>query len=128
MRVLLDTHVLLWALADPARLSQKAAQLLLNTNNSPVISSASVWELAIKFQAGKLPQAGVVLSRLEYSLARLGAAELQISHAHAVKAASLPLHHKDPFDRMLIAQTIAEGLPLISADAVFQDYEVLTVW
>lgn len=128
MRVLLDTHALVWALTNPQRLSQQAATLLLDTNTRPVVSSASLWELGLKQQAGKSPEVGRILARLEHSLAVMGAEELRISHKHALKAAELPLHHKDPFDRMLIAQAILEGVPLISSDRFFRRYQILTVW
>lgn len=128
MRVLLDTHTLIWVLTNPKRLSQHVATLMLDPNTRPVISSASLWELAIKQQISKSPEVGRILPRLEHSLAVMGAEELRISHRHALKATELPLLHKDPFDRMLIAQAIVEGLPLISKDHFFRHYQVITVW
>ncbi len=128
MKVLLDTHVLIWALTDPLKLSPQAANILLDSNTSLLVSSATVWELGIKFQIGKLPQVKRILPRLEHSLARLGADELRINHAHALKASCLSPVHRDPFDRMLVAQAVIEGVPLMTADQVFQGYQVLTVW
>ncbi len=128
MRVLLDSHTLVWALTNPMRLSQQAADLLSDLTTLPVVSSASLWELGIKHQITQSPELGRILSRLEHSLAAMGAEELRISHKHALKAAELPLLHKDPFDRMLIAQAIIEGVPLISSDRIFRRYRVLTVW
>lgn len=128
MNVLIDTHVLIWALINPRRLSDRVMRLLTDINTGIVVSSASIWELGIKYHSGRMPEMARIFPRIEYHLARLGARELQISHSHALMASSLPMIHKDPFDRMLVAQALGEGLPLITDDETLERYAVLTIW
>ena len=128
MKVLLDTHVLVWALVNPRQLSQRVARLLSDRQSVIVVSSASIWELGIKYHSGKMPEMARIFPRIEYHLARFGATALSIDHSHAQMAASLPLIHKDPFDRMLVAQALVEGLPLVTNDALLERYAVLTIW
>lgn len=118
MKLLLDTHVLLWALLDDPRLSEAQARAI--GEGDLYLSAASVWEIGIKRAIGKLDlPAGI------FDVARdAGCRPLPITWRHAETAAALPPRHSDPFDRMLIAQAICEGLTLLSSDAKFRDYEV----
>ena len=121
MRYLLDTHVLLWALGRPDLLTERTRTLIEDQANGLAFSSASICEIAIKRgldRPGFRTDAGTI--RLE--LLRLGYADLSITSAHAVAVASLPPIHKDPFDRLLIAQAIVEGVTLLTADATILRY------
>lgn len=118
MRVLLDTHVLLWALLDDPRLS--APQIDAIQSGELYVSSASVWEVGIKRQIGKLTAPYDVFE----VAVDAGCRPLPMSWQHADAAARLPLHHHDPFDRMLIAQAQLEGLTLLSADRRLRDYDI----
>jgi PIN domain nuclease of toxin-antitoxin system len=128
LRVLLDTHSWLWMRAEPERLSEASRQLLRNPESELFFSAASAWEIAIKFAAGKLrlpqPPVAFVVQRLAED--RLGA--LPILHAHALHAGELPPHHRDPFDRLLVAQARIEGLTLLTADRELAKYDVPIHW
>lgn len=128
MQVLLDTHVLIWAMVSPERLSSRALTLLSDRSTELFVSSASIWELGIKYHSGKVPELAKLFLRINYHLAQLGAREMPIRHEHALMASSLPLIHKDPFDRMLVAQALVEGFPLVTHDEMLQRYSVLTIW
>lgn len=118
MRILLDTHVLLWAVLNDPRLTSAQAQAI--SEGEVYLSSASIWEIGIKRAIGKL----AVPDDLFEIAVDAGCRPLPISWIHAEAAAALPLHHSDPFDRMLIAQARSEGLSLVSSDAKFQAYDV----
>lgn len=119
MRLLLDTHVLLWrAIAE--RLVPAATEALMDIRNDLFVSAASIWEAEIKAVAGRLD---LGLDLAEGARER-GCAELPVTFAHAVEAARLPPHHADPFDRMLIAQARIEGLTVVTRDAAFTAYDV----
>lgn len=124
MTFLLDTHVWLWLLASPERLDSGVAEQLADPGNDVWLSAASSWEIAIKYQLGRLdlpePPAEFVPSRMR----RSGVSGLAIEHAHAVQVASLERHHRDPFDRMLVAQAQVERAPIVTADPVFVAYDV----
>ena len=121
MKVLLDTHILLWAAAEPERLSAAAHSLLDHPETEPVFSPASIWEVAIKRGLGRADfQVDPVL--LRRGLLDNGYAELPITSEHAAGLASLPPIHKDPFDRMLVAQAIASGMELLTADGIVAQY------
>jgi PIN domain nuclease of toxin-antitoxin system len=128
MRVLIDTHVLVWSLVQPRRLSGRVTRLLADINTEVVVSSVSIWELGIKYYNGKIPEMARIFPRIEYHLARLRTRELPITTAHALMASSLPVIHKDPFDRMLVAQALVEGMPLVTDDDLLEHYSVLTIW
>lgn len=124
MKVLLDTQCWLWMQASPERFSSSALRLIKNTENELLLSAASSWEIAIKTALGKLslpmPPADYVPDRLRSS----GVTGLPIEHSHALHVASLPLHHRDPFDRMLIAQAQLERLTILTADRQLSLYDV----
>ena len=124
MRLLLDTHALLWWLFDSDDLSASARAAIAEPENPVVVSSASAWEIATKHRIGKLPEAGDVVQRLPDYLRRGRLDVLPISLEHALEAGGLPGPHKDPFDRMLIAQARLEVLTVVTLDSVFADYGV----
>jgi PIN domain nuclease of toxin-antitoxin system len=128
LRILLDTQSWLWMQAQPKRLSQATRALLQDPEHQLFLSAASAWEIAFKYALGKLP---LPLPPLEYVLGRMetsGTAPLPIQHSHALQAGGLPLHHADPFDRLLIAQAQLERLTILTADQQFKDYEVELLW
>ena len=128
MKLLLDTHVFLWAIADPARLSPAAREVLENEDNSLWLSVVSLWEIAIKVQAGKL-QLPASESYFREHLEKLGVERvLGIEATHIYALLILPVHHKDPFDRLLIAQCRVEKVTLVSADPVLSQYPIEVVW
>lgn len=120
MKLLLDTHIVLWWLADDRQLPAGAAAAIADAGTEVIVSAATVWEIAIKQSAGRLDAPGDLLD----ALAANEFATLPITAAHAIAAGLLPAHHNDPFDRMLIAQAREEGLTLVSVDRRFSDYEV----
>lgn len=128
MRVLLDTHALLWWLSDDPLLSQKAREIISDKGNMLLASAASAWELAIKFQSGKLRKAGDVITDFSARMEFEGIHVLSISAEDAIRAGLLPGSHKDPFDRLLIAQCQAENVPIVSNDSVFDHYGVRRLW
>jgi PIN domain nuclease of toxin-antitoxin system len=128
MQLLLDTHALLWWVLDAKDLSRKARRIIADYDNQVFVSAATAWEIAIKFRIGRLPQAEAFVHSLRGNLARLGFSELPISVDHAQRAGLLPSDHKDPFDRMLIAQAQAEGLVLVSNENLFDAYHVHRIW
>ena len=127
MTVLLDTHSLQWWLDDPAQLSESAKSIIENRLNSIVISAVLPWELAIKTNIGKLRVHELLANWVNKMIAE-GFQEIPVASEHAVRAGLLPLHHRDPFDRMLVAQAQATGWPIISADPVFDHYGVRRIW
>lgn len=128
MRLLIDTHALLWWLTDDPALPASARKHLLRVGNTALVSSASAWEIATKFRIGKLPDAGDLLADFAGYLVRERFESLPISTDHAARAGLLPGPHKDPFDRMLIAQAQAENIPILSNDAAFDTYGVRRLW
>jgi PIN domain nuclease of toxin-antitoxin system len=126
MRILIDTHVFLWGLTEEARLSQAVRTLL------PVadvwMSVASIWEIIAKVQVGKLTLPSPVGPFLTAKVASNGVSVLPITLDHVLRIESLELHHRDPFDRILIAQSIEEKLPLVTADPHFERYPVEIIW
>ena len=124
MRLLLDTHALIWALANPDRLSPQAAEAIRAETNDVFVSIVSPWEIAIKKSLGKLRAP----DDLQVQLDEKGFELLPVSLRHTESLESLPRHHGDPFDRMLIAQARVEGLPIVTADPSFAGYDVTVVW
>ena len=127
MIALSDTHALRWWLDDPERLSETARRVFGSRADSIVISSIVPWEFAIKTNLGKLKMEPV-LANWDRMLEVQGFTELPVESAHAIRAGFLPLHHKDPFDRLLVAQAQATGWSVISADPVFDHYGVRRIW
>ena len=119
MRLLLDTHILLWWLADDRNLGKTAREIIANPTNDVHVSSASVWEAAIKAALGRLE---IEMDDLEDAVVRNGFRPLPIVFQHAVTAGRLPPVHRDPFDRMLVAQASVEELRVLSRDRVFERY------
>ncbi|HUZ04664.1 MAG TPA: type II toxin-antitoxin system VapC family toxin [Acidobacteriaceae bacterium] len=128
MRLLLDTHALLWWVLDAKELSRKARRAIHDFNNEVFVSAATSWEIATKFRMGRLPEAESFVYSFRENLQKLGFSELYISVEHAQRAGLLPGEHKDPFDRMLLAQAQAEGLVLVSNEKVFDSYPISRLW
>ena len=128
MRALLDTHALLWWLADDPALSAPALRLISDPANTMLVSAASAWEVATKVRIGRLPTAVQLVADFEGWLKRERFDPLGVSVDHAIRAGQLPGPHKDPFDRMLIAQALAENVPLVSDETIFDSYAVRRVW
>ena len=128
MRALLDTHALLWWLSDDPALTRTARKIIAETKNTLIVSAASAWEIATKVRLGKLPIGADLVSDFSGQIEREGFELLAISAEHGIRAGLLPGPHKDPFDRMLIAQSQAEHTPIISNEAVFESYGVRRVW
>ncbi|GAC1354981.1 MAG: type II toxin-antitoxin system VapC family toxin [Acidimicrobiales bacterium] len=123
-RYLIDTHVWLWMQTDPTRIAPEALQLIEDCANELLLSAASSWEISIKYRLGKLalpkPPAAYVPDRMR----RSATLPLPVEHDHALRVAELPEHHRDPFDRLLVAQAQALGIPIVTADDQFAPYEV----
>jgi len=121
MRLLLDTHVLLWALTDDPRLTTSARELLLDPHNDVFFSAATVWEIAIK-RALRRADIPVSAEQAIYLFREAGYEELEISAAHAARVETLPHLHVDPFDRLLVAQALTEPMRLITSDRIVASY------
>jgi len=128
VRLLLDTHVWLWWLTNPDRLSRPADAALRSPDNRLHLSPASTWELVVKSATGRLEIEGSVGALLEEAIIASGVQPLPIEHSHALQLAQLPPHHRDPFDRLLIAQAQVDRLVLVSADRRLADYDVEILW
>lgn len=122
MRLLLDTHVALWAVAEPSRLSAESRQLIEHRDNELFFSIASAWELAIKSSRDKIRLPADVASFVSGLLDQLDATLAQIRLEHIGRVEALPFHHSDPFDRLLVAQAMCDGMILISADRALAAY------
>jgi PIN domain nuclease of toxin-antitoxin system len=127
MNVLLDTHVLIWWLRNSARLGKHAKSLIRNDETSVWVSSASIWEISIKAALDRLDIGHQFEEQLSMELERSGFRPLVVKFDHAFKVRILPLHHRDPFDRMLIAQAQCENLTLVTADPAIMAYDVRTI-
>jgi len=128
MRALLDTNSFLWFIVGDGRLSVTARDFIADLNNELILSAASLWEIAIKVSLGKLellrPFAELIPDQLKENEVRV----LHIKLSHLSVVVELPFHHRDPFDRLIIAQSISEDLPLISSDRFFAKYPVEVIW
>ena len=122
-RLLLDTHALLWALTSPLRLNEYAREAIMDPANVVYVSAVSGWEIALKSNLGKLEAP----DNLQAKALESGFTLLNVTFSHGVQAGSLPLHHRDPFDRLLIAQAQAEGLLLVTRDARIRQYGLQTM-
>jgi PIN domain nuclease of toxin-antitoxin system len=128
MPALLDTHTLLWWLDGDERLSIAAREWIQEPAHNIWVSAASAWEITTKVRIGKLPGAVTVAENFQACLEQQGFASLSITTSHALRAGSLPGPHRDPFDRMLIAQSQAENLVLISNETLFDQYGIRRIW
>ncbi len=124
MKLILDTHAALWWLADDAQLSDEAIRQLSDDTNLVLLSAAVVWEVAIKRSLGKLE----IPDDFAPTLLGAGAQPLTVTLEHAAAVEALPWHHRDPFDRLLVAQTMIEGATLLSRDEPLSQYDVPVVW
>jgi PIN domain nuclease of toxin-antitoxin system len=128
VRLLLDTHALLWWLAGDAALSEPAQAAIGDAKNEVFVSAATTWEIATKYRIGKLPGVASIFGELDGAIADQGFIELPISFRHGQIAGALPGPHRDPFDRMLMAQAMLENLVLVSNEAAFDVYGVARLW
>ncbi len=128
MRLLLDTHTLIWLASQHEKLSEKARGLILDTENELFLSVASIWEMSIKASLGKLilqqPIAQIINEQIQINGVQL----INIESAHALGVASLPWHHRDPFDRLIIAQSQLENLTILGCDSAMNAYDVQRIW
>ncbi len=124
MTVLLDTHVWLWMLAAPRRLRTAARELVEDANTTLLLSAASTWEIAIKYALGRLPIPEPPERYVPERMRTSGVDGLPIEHSHTLRVSALEPHHRDPFDRLLIAQSQLERVPLLTADPIFARYDV----
>jgi PIN domain nuclease of toxin-antitoxin system len=118
----------LWWFSEPERLSEEAINQIADETNQVWFSVSSVWEIGIKVSIGKLPLPEKIDDYISTRMIQLGARSLEITASHALQASALPLFHRDPFDRMLIAQSQIEGMTLVSADSMFDRYDVSVIW
>jgi PIN domain nuclease of toxin-antitoxin system len=128
MRFLLDTHALLWWLYDDPRLPKRVREIVGDSANEILVSSASAWEISTKHRLGKLPSTLELVRDISGWVHRAGFLELPVTIPHAQRAGSWPQSHRDPFDRMLAAQSALEELALISKDPQLEDFGIRLVW
>lgn len=128
MKVLLDTHALLWAYWGDPQMSTEAVRLISDPANRVLVSPASHWEIAIKMKTGKLTLRESFVEFVRHAVFDNGFEILPIEPNHTALVSQLPFHHKDPFDRLLVAQALAEGVPLVSADTAIDAYGVVRLW
>lgn len=128
MKVLQGIHALLWWLLDEPEMSNQARAIIADPGNEILVSSASAWEIATKFRLGKIPHIGNLVQTLPEMLQKARMDVLPVSLAHALAAGNLPGPHRDPFDRMLIAQSRIEDLPFVTKDPVFKEYLPNILW
>jgi PIN domain nuclease of toxin-antitoxin system len=126
--LLLDTHAFLWWVEDSPRLGKKARAAIARPDRACFLSLASCWEMAIKISLGRLQLSQRLDRFVAEQMARNGVTPLSVQLPHAARAAELPFHHRDPFDRLLAAQALVEELSIVSADPVFARYGVKRVW
>jgi PIN domain nuclease of toxin-antitoxin system len=124
MKFLLDTNVFLWGLSEEYKLNLTAQEILTSSTSELYFSAVGSWEIAIKFALGSLPLPKAPSEYIPHALRAWALRALDITHEHALRAGELPAHHRDPFDRMLIAQALSEQMTLLTADRVFQKYKV----
>jgi PIN domain nuclease of toxin-antitoxin system len=128
MTLLLDSHTLLWWLHDDSRLSKAAKEAIADSSNQVYVSVASLWEMSIKYASGKLPEYAVLANNAVTIVQEQGFVVLPIFYDHAFAASQLPLLHRDPFDRLLIALALQENMHIVSIDEVFEQYSVKLLW
>ena len=128
MKVVLDTQAFLWFLVGDARLSHEAREAIENDANERLLSIASTWEMAIKASLGKLTLAQPLAAMLREQLRANGVALLPLTLDHVEIVAGMPFHHRDPFDRIIVAQSLHERAPLVTADAILERYGIERIW
>ena len=128
MRVLLDTHALMWAALEPSKLGPAAAAAINDPDNELYFSSASTWEMAIKIKIGKMLIPGGLSLFIADAMKELLLASIAVLPEHTIILESMPLHHADPFDRMLVAQCLYEDMPIVSIDGKLDPYGVKRIW
>jgi PIN domain nuclease of toxin-antitoxin system len=128
MRLLLDTHSFLWFISGSTNLSPTARTLIEDASNQPLLSAASLWEMAIKLSLGKLSLAQPFEVLIPQQMRLNGIKLLGIEIEHTAAVSKLPFHHRDPFDRLLIAQAMVEQMPIVSADTAFDTYPIKRLW
>lgn len=119
-RYLIDTHVLLWWIFNDSKLGQDEREIIQNPGNKIIVSSASAWEIATKFRIGKLPEAKELLEDYENILQKARFSQLSVTTAHSLRAGLLSIEHRDPFDRMIMAQSELEKIAIITYDSAFK--------
>jgi len=128
VRLLLDTHALLWFSAGDKRVSRKAKDLIADPENELLLSLASVWEISIKSSLGKLALPDTVDRFIDSARQHVPFRLLPIELSHVFRVARLSMHHRDPFDRLLVAQALVEGVPIVGSDEQFDGYDVERLW
>lgn len=128
MRILLDTCAFLWIVLDSPELSKTAAAAFLDGKNEIFLSAASSWEISIKARLGRLELKGDPGRVVPEEMRKNAIEAVPVEHSHALRTARLPSHHRDPFDRLLVAQCLIEGFTLMSPDPVFRKYDVKAIW
>ncbi len=128
MRYLLDTHAFLWWILDDPRLSRRAGAIIRDPDNEVLFSAASAWEIAIKAQLGRITFEDDLAELIPHQVAANGFVSLAVTTDHALQVSALPMLHRDPFDRMLVAQAQREKVALLSADPAVAQYAVETLW
>ena len=128
MKILLDTHAFLFWLLDSERLSRRAREVFKDSGNDLLWSAASSWEVSIKYALGRMEKTKPPKEFFPEQLRQQRIGSLPVEHAHAFRVAELPLHHRDPFDRLLVAQAQMERIPILSRDSAFRDYDVEVMW
>lgn len=128
MRLLLDSHTLIWAVDDPPKLSLPAVAALQDPANELLLSAATIWEISIKVGLGRLTLNSTYRSWMNAAIAALGLSILPVTVEYAEAQSQLPPHHGDPFDRLLAAQALVEKMPLVSCDLIFDQYSVTRIW
>ncbi len=128
MDILLDTQAFLWLSSNDAKLTKTAKKTFLDVKNNFFLSMASMWEMSIKCSLDKLKLRPSLERFLLNELQENSLEQLAISFQHVIKVNSLPFHHRDPFDRLLIAQALVEGIPILSNDTIFDNYDIKRIW
>ena len=128
MRLLLDTHTLIWAVDDPLQIPSVAMTAMADSANDRLVSTATIWEMAIKFSKGRLPLSLPYRPWMNKAIADLALTVLPITLDHTERQSELSWHHRDPFDRLLATQALVEGIPLVSTDTIFDQYGVTLLW
>ena len=128
MRLLIDTHTLLWTVEEPAKVSTTAMAAIQPLTNDVLLSAATIWELSIKVGQGKIALSLPYRQWMDKVIADLKLTILPVTVEYADRQSTLPPHHKDPFDRLMIAQALVEGIPIVSVDVAFDSYGVSRIW